>query len=72
MEEIDIAFNHWWNQAQPLAAIMKETGSHVFREEEAKAVKAQIKHAFTHGWARGLAAEAARFPPEDPNLGPVR
>jgi len=72
MEAIDIDFNRWWNQAQPIAAIIKETGTHIFREEEAKAIKAQIKHAFTHGYARGVAAEAAKPLPDHPELGPVR
>jgi hypothetical protein len=69
MEDIDIAFNHWYNQAQPLEAIVKQT---VFRAEEARAIKSQIKHAFTHGYARGVADTVARPIPDDPELGPVR
>ena len=71
-EEIDRAFNTWYNQAQPLKAIMDETRTHVFREEEARAIRKHIKNAFTHGYARGVAAEAAQPLPDHPELGAVR
>lgn len=70
--DIDIAFNYWYNQAQPLTSIMKETRTHVFREETARAIRNQIKHAFIHGYARGVAVNVARPLPDDPELGPVR
>lgn len=69
-EEIDIAFNSWYNQAQPIAAIIKDSGP--MHEVRARAIKNQIKHAFTHGYARGVAAEAAQPLPDDPDRGPVR
>lgn len=73
-EEIDIAFNSWYNQAQPLEAIMaglKETTTHLM-PAEARVIKNQIKNAFTHGYARGVAAEAAQPLADDPERGPVR
>lgn len=70
MEEIDIAFAQWVGQAQPIAAILKATGS--MSTEKVQVILNQIRHAFTHGYARGVAHEVAKFPPPDPNLGPVR
>lgn len=73
-EDIDIAFNAWFNQAQPLEAIakdLKRTTTHLM-PAELRVIKAQIKHAFTHGYARGVAAEAAKPLPDDPYRGPVR
>lgn len=70
MEDIDIAFNHWFNQAQPLTAIWEGGGS--LTPAQAKLVKNQIKHAFTHGYARGVADQVARPTPDHPELGPVR
>jgi hypothetical protein len=72
MEEIDISFNHWFNQAQPIAAIMQEALEGPVGASLAKAIKAQLKHAFTHGYARGVAAEVAKPLPDHPQLGPVR
>jgi hypothetical protein len=70
MEEIDLAFQQWANQAQPIAAILQATGS--MTTEKVQVIQSQLKHAFTHGYARGVAHEVAKFPPPDPNLGPVR
>lgn len=72
IEPIDLAFNHWFNQAQPLTQIVQDALEGPMAPRLAKAIKNQIKHAFTHGYARGVAAEAAKFPPDDPQLGPIR
>lgn len=71
-EPIDEAFNYWFNQAQPLSQVVKDSLEGPLAPKLARAIKSQIKHAFTHGYARGVAAEAAKFPPDDPELGPVR
>lgn len=70
-EEIDIAFNTWLHQSQPLAAIVRETKVPL-RPDEAQSILRTIKNAFTHGYARGVAAEAAQPLPDHPELGPVR
>lgn len=69
METIDIEFNIWFNQAQPIEPIIqvRKLSAH-----QVKVIKIQIKHAFTHGYARGVAAEVAKPLPDDPELGPVR
>lgn len=70
MENIDIAFNHWWNEAQPIEAIVNVVGP--LPQQHVRNIKNQIKHAFTHGYARGVADQVARPDPDDPELGPVR
>jgi hypothetical protein len=69
-ELIDIDFNHWYNQAQPMKAIIDVVGP--LPQVAVRNIKNQIKHAFTHGYARGVAAEAAKPLPDHPELGPVR
>jgi hypothetical protein len=71
-EEIDIAFRDWFNQAQPLVEVRNALGRTRLTTEEARIVKAQIKHAFTHGYARGVADQVARPDPDHPELGQVR
>lgn len=69
-DDIDLAFNAWFNQAQPLKAIWDSGGA--LAPSQAKLVKNQIKHAFTHGYARGVADHVAKPDPDDPELGSVR
>lgn len=70
VEEIDIEFNHWFNQAQPIAGIVQMTGP--LTQKQITAIRNQIRHGFTHGFARGVAAEVAKPLPDHPQLGPVR
>jgi hypothetical protein len=72
MEEIDIAFTAWFDQAQPLAQIVKDALEGPIAPRLAVAIRTQIKHAFTHGYARGFAHEASAPIPDDPTRGPVR
>lgn len=75
LETIDESFIGWYNQAQPFEQItqnLDKAGDVRLTVHQISAVRSQLKHAFTHGYARGVAAEVAKFGPEDPERGPVR
>lgn len=70
-EEVDIAFIHWYNQAQPIQPILKASPS-LHTPGQFVEIQRAIRSAFVQGYARGSAAEASRPLPDDPELGPVR
>lgn len=59
-EEVDIEFMTWFNKHQPLQQILR-TSSHL-TTEQMTAVRDELRQAFVHGYARGIAAEVARPP----------
>lgn len=69
--DVDAEFNTWFNQHQPIRKILDVAHEQSF-SGTLKAVQNELKQAFTHGFARGVASEVARFPPTDPELGDVR
>ena len=70
--DVDAEFTAWFNQHQPVRAVMSEADSEQMRMNVVQAIRREIKQAFTHGFARGVAAHAS-LPLEDhPELGPVR
>lgn len=69
--DVDAEFNDWFNQHQPVNKILALTDTQSL-SATVQAIQREIKQAFTHGFARGVASEVARFPPDDPELGSVR
>lgn len=67
--DVDEEFNTWLNQHQPIRNVLAAEFVPVV---VVKAVQNELKQAFVQGFARGVASEVARFPPEDAELGPVR
>lgn len=70
-EEVDIEFNAWYNSAQPIQQILRAPeGPQRITGHLILAIRDELKQAFTHGYARGIAAEVARPPPDnEPNPG---
>ena len=64
-EDVDVCFNLWFNRAQPLMTIICTAGGEtIVSKEKLNAIREQIKQAFTHGYAAGVSAEAARPLPD--------
>jgi hypothetical protein len=67
--DVDAEFNAWFNQHQPIRRLIAAS---VVPVTVVQLMQQELKQAFTHGFARGVASEVARFPPTDPELGNVR
>lgn len=71
--DVDTEFMGWFNTHQPVRKIIAGSfAASELRVEVVQAIQREIKQAFTHGFARGVASEVARFPPDDAELGPIR
>lgn len=71
--DVDAEFTAWFNQHQPLRKVFSAgPPDDDIRLSVVQAIQNEIKQAFVHGFARGVASEVARFPPADPVLGDVR
>lgn len=71
-DDVDAEFNTWFNTHQPLRKILTPADAEKMPGMLVRLISREIKQAFTHGYARGVASEVARFPPEHPELGNVR
>lgn len=69
--DVDAEFNAWFNQHQPVHKILSLTDTQPL-SATIQAVQRELKQAFVQGFARGVASEVARFPPDDAELGPIR
>lgn len=67
--DVDAEFNDWFNQHQPIRKVLASAFVPI---AVVKTVQNELKQAFVQGFARGVASEVTRFPPEDPELGNVR
>jgi len=70
--DVDDEFTAWFNTHQPMQKIYSGRSTAHLTVADIKAIQRELKQAFTHGFARGVASEVARFPPDDAELGPVR
>jgi hypothetical protein len=67
-EEVDIEFMSYFHKRQPFEQILRS--AKYLSTEQVMAVREEIQQAFVHGYARGVAAEAARPNPDDDGPSP--
>ncbi len=70
--DVDEAFLDWFHTHQPLRQVLAEANSEKLRVNVVQSIQNELKQAFVHGFARGVASEVARFPADHPELGPIR
>lgn len=71
MADVDAEFNDWFNTHQPVKKILAITDAQSL-SATVQQIQRELKQAFVHGFARGVASGVARFPPDDPDKGPIR
>jgi len=67
--DVDAEFNEWFNQHQPIRRLIAASAVPV---TVVQLMQQELKQAFVHGFARGVAAHAALPLPDHSELGPVR